>query len=218
MIKAVLFDFDYTLGDSTDGIVESTNYALENLGYHKHEKEEIKRTIGYTLEESFFLLEPKGTQEEAGLYHDYFVKKADEVMVKNTVLYPGVKEILTDLKNNGYQIGIVTTKFTYRIESIFEKYGLTGILDTIIGGDVVTKKKPDPEGIMKALGELDCEKEQVLYVGDSIVDAKCAKSANVDFAAVLTGTTVKEAFYEYPYVAILKDVQAVYQLIRKMKA
>lgn len=216
MKTVILFDFDYTLGDSTDGIIESTNFALENLGYHKHEREEIKRTIGYTLEESFFMLEPKGTQEEALLYHDYFVKKADEVMVNNTVLYPGVKELLNDLKNNGYQIGIVTTKFTYRIESIFKKNGLTGVLDTIVGGDVVTKKKPDPEGIMKALEELDCETEQVLYVGDSIVDAKCAKNAKVDFAAVLTGTTAKETFDEYPYVAILKDVQEVYQLIHKM--
>lgn len=46
MFIAIIFDFDYTLGDSTKGIVLSVNYALEKLGFSLKDKEEIKNTIG----------------------------------------------------------------------------------------------------------------------------------------------------------------------------
>ena len=52
--KAVIFDFDYTLGDCTNGIVFSVNYALDKLGYSEHNVSEIKKTVGLSLKETFF--------------------------------------------------------------------------------------------------------------------------------------------------------------------
>lgn len=215
-MKVILFDFDYTLGDSTDGIVESTNYALEKLGYRKCSKEQIRKTIGLSLEESFYQLVSEGTGREAEQFHDYFVKKADDVMVANTVLYDGVKEMLACLKKEGYRIGIVTTKYGYRIQDIFNKFHGKDLLDVIIGGDNVVEKKPAPEGIYLALEKLHCDKSRALYVGDSIVDAKTAQNAQVDFAAVLTGTTTREEFDNYPHVMIGNCIQDVYQYIKQL--
>ena len=48
-MKAILFDFDYTLGDSTKGIISSVNFALNKLGYQKKDEEIIRKTIGHCM-------------------------------------------------------------------------------------------------------------------------------------------------------------------------
>lgn len=59
MIKAIIFDFDYTLGDSTQGIALSINYALGQLGYKPREIADIKRTVGLSLRETYCALTAK---------------------------------------------------------------------------------------------------------------------------------------------------------------
>ena len=62
MYKAVIFDFDYTLGDSTNGIVLSINHALEKLGFQVQDTKSIQRTIGLSLKDTLFEL--TGIQDE----------------------------------------------------------------------------------------------------------------------------------------------------------
>lgn len=217
MKKGILFDFDYTLGDSTAGIVESSNYALKQLGYEEKPIEQIKKTIGLTLQESFLTLQPEGTKEEAEEYVKYFVEKADEVITVSTHLYDGVLQVLQGLKQDSYKVGVVTTKYQRRIVEIFNKYDALPLLDLIIGGDSVTKKKPDPEGVNLAIREWGFDKSEILYVGDSLVDAKTAEGAGVDFAAVLTGTTEKKDFVKFPYVTIGASVLEINDYIRGLE-
>ncbi|MGN0435905.1 MAG: HAD family hydrolase [Wujia sp.] len=214
MIKGIIFDFDYTLGDSTKGIVKCANYALNNLGLEERTEAEISKTIGLTLVDTFKTLTGRENDDEATLFRQYFVQKADEVMVNDTVLYPGVKEILSKLGEEGYQLGIVTTKFRYRIEGILEKFDATNLIDLIVGGDDVKVEKPSPEGLLWAIDRLGLDKAEVLYVGDSLVDARTAANAGVSFAAVLTGTTTEEDFEGYPHVYIGKALEDVYNYIR----
>lgn len=213
MKKTVIFDFDYTLGDSTMGIVLSTNEALERLGYEPQDTEVIKKTIGLSLKESFFLLTKCMDLEKAEKYAEYFREKADLVMVEHTQLYEGVKEILQLLKNKNFSTAIVTTKFRYRIEDIFRKFDALELIDLIVGGEDVKEEKPSPEGLLRAVEQLHRKKEEVLYVGDSLVDAKTAKRAGIDFAAVLTGTTSESEFETYPSVYVGQNVREIYEYV-----
>uniref|UniRef100_UPI0040563352 HAD family hydrolase n=1 Tax=Acetatifactor sp. TaxID=1872090 RepID=UPI0040563352 len=171
MIKAVIFDFDYTLGDSTNGIAQSINYALEQLGYTHKNIEDIKKTIGLSLKETFVTLTENENLVEAEQFAKLFKEKADEVMVENTELYVGVMELLQQLRAKGYKTAIVTTKFHYRIEQILNKYDACELIDLIVGAEDVKVEKPSPEGLLWALEHLTMKKEEVLYVGDSFVDA-----------------------------------------------
>ncbi len=209
MYSAVVFDFDYTLGDSTNGIVLSINYALSKLGYGERETEAIRKTVGLSLKDTFTVLTGKEDENEAQAFSKYFKEKADMVMVDNTRIYPGILESLQSLKARGYKTGIVTTKYHYRIEQILEKYGAAKLIDLIVGAEDVRIEKPNPEGLLWAVDKLGLDKKQVLYVGDSIVDAKTARNAVVDFAGVLTGTTKKDDFLEYNNILIGKDVNDV---------
>ena len=213
MYKAIIFDFDYTLGDSTNGIVACVNYALETLGLKKQEEQAIRKTIGLTLKDTYKTLTSTEDDAEAEKFRTLFVRKADEVMVPNTVLYDGVKEILQKLRDKGYKIGIVTTKFGYRIRDIFTRFDALPLLDLIVGGDDVKVEKPSPEGLLYAIHNFGLSKSEVLYVGDSIVDAKTAENAGVDFAAVLTGTTTKADFCDYPSVCIGEKLSDVFDYI-----
>ncbi len=209
MTKALIFDFDYTLGDSTQGIVLSANDALEQLQYDKMSTEEIRQTIGLSLTETFKKLTASEDKEKAEAFANFFKKKADEVMVENTVLYEGVMEKLQQWKEQGYQTAIVTTKFHYRIDQILSKFQANHLIDRIIGAEDVKVEKPSPEGLLEVIRRLGLEKEEVLYVGDSFVDAQTAQNAGVCFVGVLTGTTTKEEFQQYHCRDIVENVKDI---------
>ena len=216
MLKAVIFDFDYTLGDSTNGIALSINYALENLGYVSQKLSDIRKTIGLSLRETYFTLTENDDLEEAEQFAKLFKEKADEVMVSNTELYSGVKDILTRLKERDIKTAIVTSKFHYRIEQILNKFNANDLIDIIVGAEDVKASKPNPEGLLWTLEHLGLKKEEVLYVGDSYVDAKAAENADVGFAAVLTGTTTRQEFSNYNCMYIGEDIKDIYNYILTM--
>lgn len=204
--KAVIFDFDYTLGDSTDGIILSVNYALGKMGYEKAEREAIRKTIGLSLPETYVALTGDKQVEKGEEFRAYFVEKADEVMTNYSELYPDAREILECLKQKGIKTAVVTTKFDYRIEGILNKCHASEYIEMIVGGNNVTNPKPDPEGVFKVLEEWKLDKSEVLYVGDSLVDAKTAKSAGISFAGVTTGTTTVEHFKKYDSVGVFENL------------
>jgi phosphoglycolate phosphatase len=98
------------------------------------------------------------------------------------------------IKEKGYKTGIISTKYRYRIQGVLERENLNNYFDLIVGGEDVSNHKPDPEGLFLAIKKLGVEKEQVWYVGDSLVDAKAAKQAGIKFVAMLSGTVSKEIF------------------------
>lgn len=217
MLKAIIFDFDYTLGDSTNGIALSINYALEQLGHTTKNLVDIKRTIGLSLKETYFALTLNDNLDEAEQFAKLFKEKADSVMVDNTELYNGVKAILQKLKEKGYKIAIVTTKFHYRIEQILSKFAANELIDIIVGAEDVKAEKPNPEGLLWAIEHLNVRTEEVLYVGDSVVDAKTAENANVEFAATLTGTTTRNDLGNYNSVHIGDSISDVYNFILSLE-
>ena len=122
-------------------------HVLGNHGHTGVTDTEIKRTIGKTLEESFSIL--TGITE-AGTLADYkreYVKAADVHMTANTFFFPETIEVLEALKSQGAVLGIVSTKFRYRILDLFEKTGYDGLVDFIVGGEDVKAAKPDPRRV-----------------------------------------------------------------------
>lgn len=201
-----LFDFDYTLADSSRGIVMCYRNMLERHHHTGITDETIKRTIGKTLQESFSIMTGITDADTLEMYRKEYVKEADTHMTANTFLFPETIEVLTRLKTNGAKLGIISTKYRYRIMELLGKKLPENFLDIIVGGEDVQHPKPAPEGVLFAIGHLGCRKEDVLYVGDSTVDAETAQAAQVDFAGVLHGATTYDELAAYPHVAIMKTL------------
>ncbi len=206
----MLFDFDFTLADSSRGAVECIRYALESSGLPVPEERVILPTIGMTLDNTFALLAPGGCVERL---RGLFIERADQVMVDSIQLYDGVPELMSALKGRGYRVGIVSTKFRRRIERVLERDGISHLVDVIIGGEDVANHKPHPEGLETAIEKLGCGKELVTYVGDSLVDAKTAASAGVRFIAIAMGTTPADELSRHGAVAVADKLMGLLEFL-----
>ena len=191
---SVIFDFDYTLVDSSNGIIDSVNHALSALGLPTAPDDEIRATIGLTMTDTFRRLTADKRSELFPEFFDLFVQRADGVMAQRATVIDHVPQVIEQLASSGFRLGIVSTKFRYRIEAILAREGLLDAFDVIIGGEDVSTHKPDPEGLLRAITSLETDKTNCLYVGDSVTDAETSRRADVPFAAVLSGVTPQERF------------------------
>lgn len=205
--RTYLFDFDYTLVDSSKGIVTCFRNVLERNGYAGIEDLVIKRTIGKTLEDSFSILTGVTAPDTLASFKREYVKQADTHMTVNTFLFPETAEVLASLKESGAQIGIISTKFRYRINELLAQKMPSPAFDIIIGGEDVQAAKPSPEGLLLAMERLDARKEDTLYIGDSTVDAETAQAGGVDFVGILHGMTSRDELSAYRHVAISGDLR-----------
>lgn len=204
--SAYLFDFDYTLADSSQGIVKCFRLVLERHGHTGIDDYTIKRTIGKTLEQAFTQMTGIDDPETLAFYRKEYVREADQYMTAYTRLFSETLDVLYALKARGCKIGIVSTKYRYRIMELLQPILPSDFLDVLIGGEDVSAAKPDPEGLFLALERLRLDKEDMLYVGDSTVDARTAQAASVDFAGVLHGMTKRNELEVWPHIAIMDSL------------
>src|SRR5690349_18163575 len=196
-IQAAIFDFDYTLADSSNGAVECINFALQQMGLAGVSKEAACRTIGLSLKETFLTLAGQKEAAQCDEFRRLFVQRADEVMSKLTVVYESVPPLVEALRQRDLKLGIVSTKFRYRIEEILRRENLLEYFPVVIGGEDVEEHKPHPQGLFKAIERLQCSPASSVYVGDSVADAELARRAAVPLVVVLSGVTPREHFDSY---------------------
>lgn len=210
----VFFDFDYTLGDSTAAIAEGYRLGFLALGLDPPTEEQVRHTVGLTLADGYALLTGDHNPErQEAFYHSFQhtvgVEAGGEgrrLMIEGTTLFPGAEELLLALKHAGVRTAIVSTKPGSTIRRIFEHQGRKDLLDLVVGGDEVTQAKPHPQGLRLALERLGLSAEQVLFCGDTVIDAATAQAGGCQFCAVLNGTTKAQAFERFPSVHIARDL------------
>jgi phosphoglycolate phosphatase len=206
-LRAILFDFDFTLADSTAGAVECVNHALVACGYPAAEREAIKRSVAYPLPEVLARLTGiDHDPQAAAAFSQVFIARADEVMAPLTSLYPQAIETVGTLRQRGYQTGIVSTKFRYRIQAILANHGAADLFDVIVGGEDVQRHKPDAEPLLKALARLGVARTDALYIGDHPVDAQAAQAASIGFLAILSGVAKEDEFAGLPRRGMLSEL------------
>ena len=208
-VHAIIFDFDYTLADSSEGVIECVNFALDKLGLPLAADAEIRKTIGLSLPDALVMSVGREYVRHTDEFVRLFLERADEVMTDMTELFDSVPETVTALRKLGIRLGIVTLKYRYRVESVFRREQLTDAFEVIIGFEDVSDQKPNPTGLLTAVERLDCTRQNCFYVGDSVTDAKTAQRADIDFIAVMSGVTPRAAFDDYHVYAILEDVSGL---------
>jgi 2-phosphoglycolate phosphatase len=191
--KAALFDLDGTLINSTRAIVSSTLAALDELDWEPVPEAVIIAHIGYKLEAIF---PERNFDERKGLINA-IGRHYDGICGEQTELYPGVDELLSYLKENRVPMAVVTSKRRGHTETILAALGVREHFSVVIGSDDVTRMKPDPEGLNRAVSTLGLAAEHCLYVGDTRVDIETAHGAGVAVAGVAWGTDGAEKLAEH---------------------
>jgi phosphoglycolate phosphatase len=211
--RAVLFDFDLTLADSTRAIVECFSHAFERMQLPRPVAAEVAKTIGVPLPQAFVTLTGDATPHAAQLFVKRFIERADEVMAELTTMLPHAVATVNALRASAVRTAIVSTKFRYRIVEILERRQLKDAFDVVIGGEDVGEHKPHPEGLKLALQRLEVAPHEAVYVGDHPVDAQAAAGANLDFIAVLTGVAGREAFESFAVSHFLDSLEMLPRIV-----
>ena len=213
MWDCILLDFDYTIVDSSAGIIECFNRSFKELGLPICTAEDIANTIGLSLSDAYTSLQQNQDKTLADKFIQLFHKASGQIMVNSATMYPGVEDFFKWTREQGFMIGIVTSKDALTVNAILRKYGCENYVDVVIGEDEVTLAKPAAEPINTAIGKLHANKSSTVYIGDCLADAEAAYNAQVDFIAVLTGCTRKEEFLNCncPVLSIYKDINAFWE-------
>lgn len=178
--KALLFDFDGTLLDTNNLIIETFYQVIEPKFPGKYSKEDMRKFIGPSLMDTFTSVDPINYQALIDEYlvwnrqhHDELVEEFDDVV-----------EVLTNLKNAGIRLAIVSTK---RHEALMRGLNILGaaeLFEIIIGNEDVENTKPDPEPVLLALQRLNLQKHEVIMIGDNYHDIEGGQNAGVHTAGV----------------------------------
>lgn len=180
--RAILFDLDGTLLDTKRLYLECYGRAVEPHLGRRLAPEEIMRLKPRS--ETALLRDLVGEEALAACmerFHDAY-SRLHETHFDG--IYPGIVELLAELRESGVPLGLVTGKSRRAWESTPVRETL-GEFEVLVFDDDVTSPKPDPEGLLAALKVLDVEPRETVYAGDSMGDIRAARAAGIMPAAIL---------------------------------
>ncbi len=210
--KYIIFDVDGTLFSSIPTIIASFRQTFDRLNEPFPGDEAIKNLIGSGLDHilgQFF--EGKNLEKALSTYREIYLKAQNA----GIDLVPGTKKMLEKLHQNNKKIGAFTMKSRRNTIPLFKSASIDNYFEEIVGSEDVFNYKPDPEGLIKVLEYFQAKPEEAYYIGDSLYDAYSAKGANVDFLAVLTGTTNTESFKKAGFNNIFPSVKEIADYVLK---
>ncbi|MCJ1909242.1 pyrophosphatase PpaX [Planococcus ruber] len=179
-INALLFDFDGTLLDTNELIIQTFMAVLGEHFPGRYEREDILHFIGPSLEQTFESIDAERAVELIAQYRATNKQMHDELVTE----YDGVAETLRLLKARGVKMAIVSTKRSANIRHGLKLMGIEEVFEHVISLDEVKNPKPDPEPILLALEKLGASKEEALMIGDNYHDIEGGKNAGVRTAGV----------------------------------
>lgn len=190
--KAVIFDLDGTLLNTLEDLQASVNYALKRYNMPERSLEEIRCFVGNGIEK---LIERAVVENaEDSVRRDVLASFKEHYAIHcndKTGLYPGISSLLSCLKEQGFQMAIVSNKLQAGVDALYDRY-FKEYLSVAIGARCGICKKPAPDTVFEALRILDIPKEQAVYVGDSEVDIATAANAGMQCITVTWGFRTKK--------------------------
>lgn len=204
MFKAVLFDLDGTILNTNELIVNSFLHTLKGETEREYTREDIIQNFGRTLVEQLKDYTGKEDVEPyIAKYRAYNVSRHDD-LIKD---FPYVGQVLEQLSQADVKLGVVTSKVRKTSLMGLERFRLTPYLNSVITVEDVANPKPHPEGILKAMEELQTEPDTTLMVGDSQYDILAAKNAGVRVAGVAWTAKGEEFLRQFQPDYILHDMR-----------
>ena len=212
-ILNVVFDFDGTLADTAPLIVETMRGAMAELGLPGREERVLRASIGLRLEEVPAVVWPgAGVDGElfARTYRRIFEERKEGMKVS---LFRGVEDTLRWLYKAGIGMAIATSRSRRSLEEYLERLGVRGLFAMTVGGDDVSRGKPDGEPVEKILQALGWEAERTLTVGDAPVDVAMGRAASTLTCGVTYGNCSRELMSKSRPDYLFDDFGALYVIL-----
>lgn len=186
--KAIFFDLDGTLVQTSPEIADATNDTLRYFGWPEVSQAQVDGWIGQGTRELLILALAnvkhkdvdqvrKGAhlKEALPIFDRYYQQRCGT----RSVLYPHVREVLKTLRARGCKLAVVTNKEGRYTDTVLKAHDLTDSFDLVVSGDTFSTKKPDPVGVLHGLNLWGADKSEALFVGDSSIDAATGRNAGL---------------------------------------
>lgn len=213
MMKAIIFDLDGTLLDTLEDLKNAVNAALEHYKMPRRSLDEVRSFVGNGLRNLMIRAVPDGEEnpkfEEAlSFLKDYYAVHCKD----NTGPYPGIMEMLDELKERGITMAIVSNKIDSAVKELDKEY-FNGYMSAAIGEMEGVARKPAPDTVLKALEECDLKPEDAIYVGDSDVDIATAKNTGIPCISVSWGFRDTAFLKEHGATQIIDNPAELLELV-----
>lgn len=211
--QGVIFDVDGTLVDSLPGYRLAAQRVAESYGWTISD-EAVHRTLNFG--ESFWsLVVPTGERGNQPLLDRLRLetwRHWPAVLQDSVGLLPGISGALATLRARGLRLGICTAS---RGESFLplERAGLLGFFDVVVTGRDVSRRKPDPEGLLLCLERMGLGAAEAVYVGDTLADVQASRAAGLHAVGVLTGAADSALLSRAGAHRILPDLHGLAELL-----
>lgn len=212
-MKAILFDLDGTLIDSSEGITKSTQYALAHYGIIENDLSKFYKFIGPPLVASFkkyYDFPEEQAVEAVAVYRERYNK----IGLFECSLYPGVRECIEKLKAQGYLIGMASSKPEVSCRRILEHFGILELFDDVVGatfdGRIDTKEEVLNE-VMRRWS--DVPKDEMCLIGDTMFDVEGANQVGIRTVAVTFGFGNVQEMVEAGAVAVCDDMEELPEIV-----
>lgn len=203
--KTYIFDLDGTLLSTLADLAASTNYALRTHHMPERSIDEVRRFVGNGVKKLMERAIPDGLNNP--LFEETFATFRQHYMQHNldtTQPYPGIMQLLEQLKAEGKNIAVVSNKF-YAATRELCRHFFGDLVPVAIGEREDIRKKPAPDTVIEALRELGVDKEGAVYIGDSDVDIMTAKNSGMPCVSVLWGFRDKEFLLEHGATTLISQ-------------
>lgn len=182
-----VFDLDGTLLSTLPDLAASCNYALKENGMPERSIDEVRMFVGNGVKKLMERAIPGGTENE--LFEKTYQDFRKHYMIHNldtTQPYPGIIEMLEELKDRGKNIAVVSNKFYAATQELCHHF-FGHLVDVAIGEREGIQKKPAPDTVDEALRQLHADRAKAVYIGDSDVDVMTARNSGMPCISVLWG-------------------------------
>ena len=190
--QLAIFDLDGTLLDTLEDLADSDNYIMRKFGYPKRTIKEVRSFVGNGIRKLLERSAPTGTAStEIDRMFEQFKEYYGAHCADKTKPYDGITELLDELRKQGIKLAVVSNKADYAVKALCEQY-FPGYFDEAVGERVGIARKPAPDTVNEVLKNLQIDKSQAVFIGDSEVDVQTAQNAEMDCIAVDWGFRDKE--------------------------
>jgi len=178
----VLIDVDGTLVDSVPDLAYCVDATMDQLGLPRRGEREVRLWVGNGVERLVrraLVGALDGEPDEALFKKAYpiYLKLYEANVSVRSVLYPGVREGLAWLKQQGFKLGCVTNKVAQFTLPLLKDLGVYDDFGIVVCGDTLPQKKPDPAPLLHAAKHFGVSPQQSLMLGDSVSDVTAARAA-----------------------------------------
>lgn len=221
-MKLLVFDVDGTVLDTLDSIIHHVNESLHENGFYRvDDKEYFREILGYG---SRYLIEKALIFPYNHIYDknltteilDHYLERYNNNPSHLTDAFEGMKELLSDLKEEGYILVAYSNKPDSVLQKVIKEVLPENTFDFVTGIKSDMPSKPHPGALEDILKDFNVSKEDAIYIGDSEVDVQTAQNAGVRSIAVTWGFRDREFLEEQKPDYIVDSMDELRETIKKL--